>query len=85
MSMSKKAVPSAKAKGRAQFLVHSKMETVEVQLDRQGFRRLLQSLEQLAETGERQVFDRSGRRRRDNGSMASDDFSVKQLTFSIEQ
>ena len=84
MSASKTA-PNAKTKGRVQFLVNSGVETVDILLDRRGFRRLLQSLEQLAETGERQVFDRSGRRLRDDKVSASDDVSVRQLIFSIEE
>lgn len=36
-------------------------KTLSVQLDRAGFRRLIQTLEQLAETGEPQTFEKSGR------------------------
>lgn len=56
-----------------------------VQLDRPGFRRLLQTLERLAETGEEQTFQKSGRNRsrskQDAGTTGDD---LQKLIFRID-
>lgn len=70
--------------GRAQFVVQADHETLAVHLDRQGFRRLLQTLEQLAETGDRQDFEQSGRQQQGLGDAAPQDVSVGKLTFHID-
>ncbi|MDH3661019.1 MAG: hypothetical protein OEU92_13510 [Alphaproteobacteria bacterium] len=48
-------------KGKARFEVADDGKAIAVHLDRQGFRRLLETLERLAATGERQAFEKSGR------------------------
>ena len=50
------------AKGKARFELGRGGKTLAVHVDRQGFRRLVETLERLAETGERQMFEKSGRR-----------------------
>lgn len=48
-------------RGKARLEIEGGGKTLSVQLDRAGFRRLLQTLQQLAETGEAQTFEKSGR------------------------
>jgi hypothetical protein len=73
------------ARGRVQFELQGNGKTVAVHLDRSGFRRLLETLEQLAETGERQSFAKSGRARPggNNGSVTKGDGLAK-LVFHID-
>ncbi|MEM8948075.1 MAG: hypothetical protein AAGA21_20580 [Pseudomonadota bacterium] len=49
------------SRGKARLEIEGDGKTLSVQLDRVGFRRLIQTLEQLAETGEPQTFEKSGR------------------------
>ncbi len=83
--MATKAQASRSSKGRAQLSLQVDRATLEVQLDRDGFRRLLQTLQQLAETGDPQLFERSGRRRMTKGAADSDVVAVKTLIFSIDR
>lgn len=55
-------------RGKVRLEVEGGGKTLSVQLDRPGFRRLIQTLEQLAETGEPQTFERSGRGSAKSGS-----------------
>ena len=48
-------------KGKARFEIADDGKALHLRLDRQGFRRLLETLERLAATGERQTFEKSGR------------------------
>ena len=48
-------------RGNARFEIEDDGKTLSVHVDRQGFRRLLETLERLAETGEVQTFEKSGR------------------------
>ena len=48
-------------RGKVRLEMESNGKTLSVQLDRAGFHRLIQTLEQLAETGEPQTFEKSGR------------------------
>ncbi|MEM7045084.1 MAG: hypothetical protein AAF543_19925 [Pseudomonadota bacterium] len=72
-------------KGKARFELGRGGKTLSVHVDRQGFRRLVQTLERLAETGERQTFEKSGRRpsgvgnRSEHGEKAPD-----KLVFHID-
>lgn len=69
-------------KGKARFETDGDGKGLIVQVDRQGFRRLLQTLERLAATGESQTFEKSGRSRRraggDKGSV------LDQIVFHID-
>ncbi len=78
------ATPGAYGKGRARLLWQSGEESLEIHLDRQGFRRLLHILEQLAETGDRQIFEKSGRQnsRKNKGNSAG--LPINQVAFSID-
>jgi hypothetical protein len=74
-------------RGRVSFDVQRNGKEVTVHLDRQGFRRLLETLEKLAETGERQTFDKSGRNRRKSVSAESsneDRTEISKLIFHID-
>lgn len=73
------------ALGRAEFIVSADEETLDVVLDRQGFRRLVQTLEQLAERGERQDFGISGRQGKGrNGAASRKSLVLTKLTFHID-
>ncbi len=78
---SKKATPKKGALGQAQFLLND--GTLEVHLDRHGFRRLLQTLELLAEHGEKQDFEKSGRQSKGRSGTASQGPALTKLTFHI--
>lgn len=73
--------------GRAQFDMKSDEQTLTVQLDRQGFRRLLQTLEKLAESGQPQDFGRSGRKRRRKARSgdAAKEVSIDKLRFFLDE
>ena len=70
--------------GRANFEIELDQRTLAIHLDRAGFRRLLQTLERLAETGETQAFERSGRRwgRRARGG---DGPTIEKLVLNINK
>jgi len=70
------------SRGKVSFELQNDGKSVAVHVDRQGFRRLLETLEQLAATGERQTFDKSGRNRRKPEQGAGSD--VAKLVFHIE-
>lgn len=70
--------------GRAEFVIRAEEETLDVVLDRQGFRRLVQTLERLAEQGEKQEFEKSGRQGKDRNGTASKNLSLTKLLFHIE-
>ena len=73
------------SKGRARFELGRGGKTINVQLDRQGFRRLVETLEKLAATGERQTFEKSGRRRQSGKGQTSDKGSLlDKLVFHID-
>ncbi|MGI9485077.1 MAG: hypothetical protein ACR2RF_04165 [Geminicoccaceae bacterium] len=57
-------------RGKARLEIESSGKTLSVKLDRVGFHRLIQTLEQLAETGEPQTFEKSGRGPAKSGSRA---------------
>lgn len=72
-------------RGKARLELQPNGQDLAVQLDRPGFRRLLQTLERLAETGEDQTFEKSGRNRlrskKADGAAGSD---LRKLIFRIE-
>ena len=69
--------------GRAAFTLEDD-QTLNVVLDRQGFYRLLRTLETLAAEGERQTFQKSGRQnRKKNGAMTKGS-TLKSVIFQIE-
>ena len=67
-------------RGKVRFELEKGGETVSVHLDKHGFRRLLETLQRLAETGENQTFDKSGRVRSGNKNGAA----VSKMVFHIE-
>jgi|GEM_PF-4978772 len=72
-------------RGRAQFEIQGDGKTLAVHVDRKGFRRLVETLERLAETGRQQRFERSGRARPGAGDRSGDDGkAVTGLVFHIE-
>ncbi|MEL6962167.1 MAG: hypothetical protein AAFO01_05380 [Pseudomonadota bacterium] len=72
-------------RGRVQFDSQDNGKTVTVHLDRLGFRRLLETLQRLAETGEHQSFDKSGRARAATKNGAAErGATVSKLVFHIE-
>ena len=77
--------PEKAAMGRAQFVLENEDETLVVRLDRQGFRRLLQTLERLAASGEPQDFGKSGRPLRKHKAVSRKDVSIKKLAFILDQ
>ncbi len=56
-----KELEKSAPRGKARLEMEGDGKTLSVQLDRAGFRRLIQTLERLAETGEAQSFEKSGR------------------------
>ena len=72
-------------RGTVRFSLQDDGKTLDVHVDRKGFRRLLQTLERLAETGVEQRFDKSGRGRPKavDGSEATN-AAVSELVFHIE-
>lgn len=69
-------------RGRVQFEIEGDGRTLAVHVDRKGFRRLVETLERLAETGREQRFEKSGRSR---GSGSGDSAAgVTGLVFHIE-
>ncbi len=70
--------------GRASFEIEVDQRALTINLDRAGFRRLLQTLERLAETGETQAFERSGRRQRRRGR-GGDSLTVEKLVLTIQK
>ena len=82
---SKKARSRKRPLGRAQFIVQDEDQTLEVRLDRQGFRRLLLTLETLAQDGGKQDFERSGRQSSSRNGSASKEFSPTKITFHLDE
>ena len=79
-----KEIEKKAPRGKARLELESDGKTLSVQLDRAGFRRLIQTLEQLAETGEPQTFEKSGRGPGRSGSGADQqDNHPKKLVFRI--
>lgn len=70
-------------RGRVQFQIEGDGASLAVHLDRKGFRRLLDTLERLAETEEIQTFDKSGRRMTGNGADQAEN-DITRLIFHIE-
>jgi len=84
--MSPKKTRSRKgALGRAQIIMQENDKAVEIRLDRKGFRRLLLTLETLAEEGGKQDFERSGRQNSDQNGSGSKEFSPAKLTFRLDE
>ncbi len=81
---SNRTAPRKGARGRAQFVIQAESETLEVHLDRQGFRRLLETLEQLAQTGDQQTFKKSGRQRKGQACVSSKGTSFEKLLFCFD-
>ena len=81
---SDRTAPHKGANGRAQFVTQGEKKTLEVHLDRQGFRRLLETLEQLAQTGDKQTFKKSGRKRKSQACAVSDGLSFDKLIFCFD-
>ncbi|MEZ5932928.1 MAG: hypothetical protein R3F54_13420 [Alphaproteobacteria bacterium] len=72
-------------RGRVQFDMQDNGRALDVRLDRAGFRRLLETLERLAETGERQAFEKSGRARPGSRNGAANrESAVVSLIFHID-
>lgn len=72
--------------GRVWFEIQGDDQALAVHVDRQGFRRLLQTLEQLAETSQLQTFERSGRGRRKAVQAATaEPPSIDKLIFCLEE
>lgn len=59
--MASRAWQKKTPRGKARFEIEGDGKALSVHLDRPGFRRLLETLERLAETGEAQGFEKSGR------------------------
>ena len=78
--------PRKKApRGEARFEAESNGTSITVHLDRQGFRRLLETLERLAETGEAQTFEKSGRGRGKSVRGAGEQgLDLQKLMFRID-
>lgn len=72
-------------RGNVRFEMQRNGKTVAVHVDRTGFRRLLETLERLAETGERQTFGKSGRNPANSASRkVDDDAAIARLVFHID-
>lgn len=72
-------------RGKARFELESNGKSLAVHLDRQGFRRLLETLERLAETGEAQTFEKSGRGHAKSASGTDEQrFDLQKLMFRID-
>ncbi len=71
------------AAGKAQLVVDAEEEALEVSLDRHGFHRLLQTLEKLAQTGDDQVFEKSGRQARKGKTKQSETIVIGKLVFRM--
>ena len=72
-------------RGNARLEMEGDGKTLSVQLDRAGFHRLIQTLERLAETGEAQSFEKSGRGPGRSGAGADRERTHPQkLVFSIK-
>lgn len=67
-------------RGRVQFEIGDDGSTLAVHVDRKGFRRLVETLERLAESGREQRFEKSGRSRGSGGGAKA----VTGLVFHIE-
>ncbi len=79
-----KEVAKKLPRGKARLELENDGKTLSVQLDRAGFRRLIQTLEQLAETGEPQTFEKSGRGPAGSGNLAGQPNAQPQkLVFRI--
>lgn len=72
-------------KGQAEFLLQAENETLQVHLDRQGFRRLLETLEQLAQSGDAQIFQKSGRQQKKRNRQKPEGGAITKLLFSISE
>ncbi len=85
MAAAEKHVTGKPARGRVQFEIQESGKTLAVHLDRPGFRRLLETLERLAETGKSQRLEKSGRSRPGgkNGGAEKEE-AVKELMFHID-
>ena len=71
-------------KGKARLEIDADGKGLAVHVDRQGFRRLLQTLERLAATGEPQTFEKSGRgRRRANSGTGEQAELMEKIVFHI--
>lgn len=73
------------SKGKARLELAKGGKTISVHVDRQGFRRLLETLEKLAATGERQTFEKSGRHRRNTKDRTTEGGNLlDKLVFHID-
>ncbi|MGI9421376.1 MAG: hypothetical protein ACR2RA_26400 [Geminicoccaceae bacterium] len=71
-------------KGKARLEIDADGKGLAVHVDRQGFRRLLQTLERLAATEEPQTFEKSGRsRRRANSETGEQAELMERIVFHI--
>ena len=82
---SRETASGKEARGRVRFEMQANEQALAVHLDRQGFRRLLQTLEQLAQTGGQQIFERSGRQRRGRNGKAPKTPPLTKLVFEIDE
>lgn len=83
---SRSAAAQKTGKGQAAFVVHAENETLQVHLDRQGFRRLLETLEQLAQSGDDQAFEKSGRQqKKKKNRQEPEGVAITKLLFSISE
>ncbi|MGH1479605.1 MAG: hypothetical protein ACRBM6_12965 [Geminicoccales bacterium] len=80
---SRTATSKKPAAGKAQFVVDAEEEALEISLDRHGFHRLLQTLEKLAQTGDDQVFEKSGRQARKGKTKQSETMTIGKLVFRM--
>lgn len=85
MAAAEKHATRKSARGRVRFETKADGATLAVHLDRLGFRRLLETLQCLAETGEPQRLEKSGRLRPGvkNGAARQDE-AVTELIFHID-
>jgi hypothetical protein len=85
MAAAEKPATRKPARGRVQFETRADGKTLAVHLDRAGFRRLLETLERLAETGVPQRLEKSGRVRpgAKNGA-AGKERAIAELMFHID-
>lgn len=70
--------------GRAEFLVQED-GVLAIHLDRLGFRRLLKTLERLAENGEFQEFESSGPQTKSRNGRTRQRRSVTSLAFHLDE
>jgi len=71
--------------GKVRFDRQEDGRTLAVHVDRKGFRRLLQTLERLAETGGEQRFKKSGRARTGTSGNVEQVFGdITELVFHLE-